>query len=63
MGNALSPVIANLFMEFFEVKPLLKILPSDVRWYRYIDDVLCFWPQNLDPDLFLSKLNMLNEHT
>ena len=49
-------------MEFFETKLLPSILPSYVIWYRYIDDVLAFWPHSLNPNEFLSKLNVLNEH-
>ena len=62
MGNALSPVIANLYMEFFETVLLPKILPPHIVWYRYIDDVLCFWPQNLDLDIFLTQMNTLNNN-
>ena len=58
MGNCLSPVCSNLYMKFFE-KYLLRtlILPDNVIWYRYVDDVLCLWPEDLDN--FLSQLNNL----
>ena len=62
MGNALSPVVANLYMEFYETKILPKVLPSHVLWFRYIDDVLCLFPQDTNLDNFLMKLNTLNEN-
>ena len=48
MGNCLSPVCSNLYMEFFEKYLLRTILPDDVIWYRYVDDVLCLWREDLD---------------
>ena len=57
MGNCLSPVCSNLYMKFFEKYLLRIILPDDVIWYRYVDDVLCLWPEDLDN--FLCQLNNL----
>ena len=48
MGNALSPVVGNLYKEFYELKLLPKVLPSHVPWFRYVDDVLCLFPQNMN---------------
>ena len=62
MGNALSPIIANLYMEFYETKILSTVLPSHVLWLRYIDDVLCALPMDLDPDFLLNKINILNQN-
>lgn len=59
MGNPLSPVLSNLYMEFFENKLLANILPSNVIWFRYVDDVLCLWPVSEDLDCFLPRLNSL----
>ena len=63
MGNCLSPVLANLYMEYFETELLPPILPKDVKcWFRYVDDIFCIWPSALDPifDLFLNQLNSLS---
>lgn len=59
MGNPLSPVCSNLFMEFFEKYLLSTILPSDVHWFRYVDDILCMWPRADNVDNFLQQLNQL----
>ena len=57
MGNCLSPVCSNLYMEFFKKYLIRTILPDDVNWYRYVDDVLCLWQEDLDN--FLCQLNNL----
>ena len=36
MGGPLSPLLANIYMEFFERDILSRVLPKDVIWYRYI---------------------------
>ena len=60
MGNSLSPVLANLYMEFFEMKILRKIKSANIYWLRYMDDVLCFFPKNLNLNLFFEQLNNLS---
>ena len=59
MGNPLSPVLSNLYMEFFETKFLPSILPPGVIWFRYVDDIFCIWPVIADVKNFLLELNSL----
>ena len=59
MGNPLSPVLSNIYMEFFEKNLLTKIKYNSIVWYRYIDDILCLWPENENLNEFLDKLNNL----
>ena len=59
MGNCLSPMCSNLYMELFEKYLLRTILPDDVISYRYVDDVLCFWHEDLNLDNFLCQPNNL----
>ena len=61
MGNPLSPVLSNIYMEFFEVNLLSTIKDVNVIWYRYIDDVLCLWPINDNLNNFFNNLNNLVE--
>ena len=59
MGNPLSPVLSNLYMEFFENRILSTILPEKAVWFRYVDDIICLWPCNENLDVFLNRLNNL----
>ena len=59
MGNPLSPVLANIYMEYFEKHLLNSIKDQHIVWLRYVDDILCFWPRMYSIDNFLVKLNSL----
>ena len=59
MGNCLPPVLSNLYMEFFEKRLLCNILPDKAIWFRYVDDILCLWPNDEAIDIFLPMLNNL----
>ena len=41
MGSPISPILANLFMEFFEKDLLSESNNGIVKWWRYVDDVFC----------------------
>ena len=60
MGGPASSTLSNLYMEFF-VKNMnfFKILPPDVPWFRYVDDVLCLWPRDRPLAPFIEQLNGL----
>ena len=59
MGNPLSPILSNLYMEFFEKKIMNNILPINAVWFRYVDDILCLWPVAENEHSFLTRLNEL----
>ena len=59
MGNPLSPVLSNLYMEFFEKYILSNIKDENIVWLRYIDDVLCLWPKDTPIIPFFNQLNSL----
>ena len=59
MGNPVSPIVSNLYMEFFEKKLLPAKLPSNVKWFRYVDDVLCLWPIEHNLEQLMVELNSL----
>ena len=60
MGNPLSPILANLFLEHVEselIPPFVGISPT--LWVRYVDDILCLIPFNFDTNVFLDFINNL----
>ena len=62
MGSPCSPVVANIYMEYFENLALGPELPVPVKdWKRYVDDVFSIIPKgNLDK--MLQYLNSINPH-
>ena len=40
MGSPLSPVISNLYMEYFESVIIKDIKPEGMIWLCYVDDIL-----------------------
>lgn len=59
MGSCLSPVLSNIFMEYFEQYLLPSVVDFNITWYRYVDDVFAFVPKHVDLDDFLGRLNSL----
>ena len=57
MGSPLSAVLACLFMEKLETDHFSKIIPSDAKWYRYVDDCLVILHNDTNIDELLLKLN------
>ena len=39
MGSPLSPVIANIYMEHFEIKAINSFPLTLDEWKRYVDDI------------------------
>ena len=59
MGSPVSPVVANIFMEFME-EVAISTSPSPVRfWKRYVDDTFCFL-QKTAVDEVLQHLNTIS---
>jgi hypothetical protein len=48
MGNALSPVVSNIFMEHFEELVLRTPNHRPFLWLRYVDDTFVIWPHGPD---------------
>ena len=60
MGNPLSPLLANLYMEYFETVLLSPIKPPNMVWYRYVDDIFSYWDEKWGNfNDFLTRLNSL----
>ena len=62
VGSPCSPVVANIYMEYFENLPLGPELPVPVKdWKRYIDDVFSIIPKG-NWDKMLQYLNSIDPH-
>ena len=63
MGSPLSPVVANLYMEYFEKKTLDSYPLKTREWKQFIDDTNFIWPQGRDNlDDFLKHVNSESNH-
>ena len=61
MGNPVSPVLACLFLEFFERDKLTSVIDfNNIFWKRYIDDVITVVPSSTDVQSLLNRLNSLH---
>ena len=62
MGSPCSPVVANMYMEYFENLALGSELPVPVKdWKRYVDDVFSIIPKG-NWDKMLQYLNSIVPH-
>ena len=62
MGSPLSPVVANIFMEDFEMTALSTADFQPKVWFRYVDDTFVIWQHGSDHlQDFLQHLNGLHE--
>ena len=62
MGSPCSPVVANIYMEYFENLALVPELPVPVKdWKRYVDDVFSIIPKG-NQDRMLQYLNSTDPH-
>ena len=60
MGNPLSPVVANIYMEHFEELALESAESKPATWLRYVDDTFVIWNKGRDKLLdFLEHLNSI----
>ena len=57
MGSPLSGVLACIYLEFLESGPFKHIIPNTAHYFRYIDDILLIYPQDLDLNSITDKLN------
>ena len=46
-------------MEFKKILISYNQLPNYVKWFRYVDDVLCLWPKSMNLQSFLYDINNL----
>ena len=59
MGSPLSPVLANIYMEYFEEMALGSTSLKPSMWLRYVDDTFIFWPHQEDVQILLDHVNSI----
>ena len=52
VGSPLGPIFANIFLASQEQSIISDVRMSDLRWFRYVNDVLAIFTAK--PDLILS---------
>ena len=57
MGSSLSGVLACIYLEFLQSGPFKHIIPNTAHYFRYIDDILFIYPQDLELNSITDKLN------
>jgi hypothetical protein len=63
MGFPLTPIVANIYMEFFEQQALELASTKPDIWLRYVDDTFVLWPHGRqDLDDFFDPLNSIRLH-
>ena len=59
MGSPLSPVLANLYMGYFEEMALGSTSLKPSMWLRYVDDTFILWPHQEDVQILLDHMNSI----
>ena len=57
MGYPLRGVLACIYLEFLESGPFKYTIPITAHNFRYIDDILLIYPQDLDLHSITDRLN------
>ena len=56
---SLSPVLANIYMEYFEEMSLGSTSRKPSMWLRYVDDTFILWPHQEDIQILLDHVNSI----
>ena len=57
MGSPLSEGLACIYLEFLESSPFKYTITNTARYFRYIDNILLIYPQDLDLHSINDRLN------
>ena len=61
MGSPISPIVANLYMEDFEIKAINTAEHPPRIWKRYVDDNLLV-TESAKKKKFLEHINNMGQH-
>ena len=59
MSSPLSPVLANIYMEYFEEMPLGSTSLKLSLWLKRVDDTFILWPHQEDVQILLDHMNSI----
>ena len=59
MGSPLSPILVNIYMEYFKEMALGSTSLKPFMWLRYADDTFIFWPHQKDVQTLLDHVNSI----
>ena len=59
MGSPVSPIVANIFMEAFDIRAISTALHPPKIWRRYVDDT-CVIQNQAHKDEFLNHINSVD---
>ena len=61
MGSLLSPIVANLYVESFEVETMRSALHPPYTWKRFVDDTFTIL-ESTQKNEFLEHINSVDQH-
>ena len=59
MGSSLNAFLDDFFLGFLKSKPFKYILPNDIHYFRYIDDILIINPHKHNIPSITHRLNQI----
>ena len=62
MGSPLSPVLANIYVEYFEEMAFGSTSLKPSTWLRYVDDSFILWPHQEDVQILLDHVNSIRPY-
>ena len=62
MGSPISPIVANLYMEDFEIRGISSAVHPPSIWKRFVDDTFVVIESSRKEE-FLDHINNINPHS
>ena len=59
MGSSLSPLLANIYIKYFEEMALGSTSLKPSMWLRCVDDTFILWPHQEDVQILLDHVNSI----